>query len=107
MLYVVVRRCFVALSQLLSSILILQAMTKGAKMLEKERERKKEGRLSSLFAHCFLSFFSMYFFYDVSPTISAADANTRAGGDISISDGSSEISGVPKDREKPHDISNH
>ena len=105
-LYVVVRRCFVALSQLLSSILILQAMTKGAKMLEKERERKKEGRLSSLFAHCFLSFFSI-FFYNVSPTISAADANTKAGGDISISDGSSEISGVPKDREKPHDISNH
>ena len=42
MLYVVVRRCFVALSELLSSILILQAMTKGAKMLEKERERKKD-----------------------------------------------------------------
>ena len=59
MLYVVGRRCFVALPQLLSSILILQAMTKGAKMLEKERERKKEGRLSSLFAHCFLSFFYM------------------------------------------------
>ena len=49
-------------TQLLSSILILQAMTKGAKMLEKERERKKEGQLSSLFAHCFLSFFSMQFF---------------------------------------------
>ena len=30
-------------------------------MLEKERERKKEGRLSSLFAHCFLSFFSIFF----------------------------------------------
>ena len=83
-------------------------MTKGAKMLEKERERKKEGQLSPLFAHCFLSFFSMqFFFYNISPTISAADANTKAGGDISISDGSSEISGVPKDREKPHDISNH
>ena len=77
-------------------------------MLEKERERKKEGQLSSLFAHCFLSFFSMqFFFYNISPTISAADANMKASGDISISDGSSEISGVPKDREKPHDISNH
>ena len=38
---------------------------------------------------------------------SAADARAAPGADMSISDGSSEISGVPKDREKKHDISNH
>ena len=43
----------------------------------------------------------------VNPHFSAADARAVPGTDMSISDGSSEISGVPKDREKKHDISNH
>ena len=58
-------------------MIFAQAMSKGAKMLEKGREMKKQLR-------------------------SNPDET-----DLSITDGTSAITGVPKDRTKEHQIDNH
>ena len=106
MLYVVVRRCFVALSCCPPSWYCRQWPREPKCWRRRGRGKRRVSCLH--FLHIVFSLFSpCSFFYNISPTISAADTNMKASGDISISDGSSEISGVPKDREKPHDISNH
>ena len=84
---------------------LIQAMTKGAKMLEKERERKKQD--GEMHHSMNVSNYISSIVKNLNNTFLAADARAAPGADMSISDGSSEISGVPKDREKKHDISNH